>query len=1146
MLKCINNFIKTKNNGLMLLDLPTGFGKTTSVINFIKDFIKGKSTAINRVYFVTNLKNNLPEKQLRELLGDNYNECCLNLKPYWQSVTENWEYIHITDTEIINSDEYKNLNLDIETLNKFKIDKKRLKEIKDFGLNYKQVKRLIKSYEQKIEKDTEIKFRQFIKKTYFYNKSTTDKDAFITNHKWMENLYPACKLRNENIKVVLSSTKKFFSPIDIFTRMPFYIYNNDTMLDNSVTFIDEFDTTKETLLGQIIDDGLKFDIDIFALFLNIYYSLTNITFPNALMIISEYRKEKIERNEWVDVKTLINELTDYFKKIYIDYKFELFTKSKGFDYKKAFIFNDGKTLNIFNDRSKHVLATKVDNNENNIELFAATKKQVENVQKFDDVLKHVKYAIDEFIKKTAFISKNYTDFKNQSLKGTKTKYTFEESVLTMLSAFNIADSFKQYLLDKIIDKNANLKLDLPLDSDFEFIRKGFEYTEIEDDNNHDLQTKSHAFKFDTTPEDIITKLSIKSRVVGISATASIDTVIGNYDLEHIEKVLKNNFYKIPKEDIDRLKQKFINDQKIYNENNIQINLIPIENYKLFSDKEKCLSIIKELFKGDKCEYYIDYLTKTNSYHHTFIAFKLLKLYNYMASNKNIYSFMAFLNTFPTTEDKAPSEHFIDKILLEKGIYDLCEDYTFDNHPLLHIVKSDNFNEEFININEELSLGKKVFVLSTYKTIGNGKNIQYKIPNIDSIKSNVIIKSEDRDDKDFDAIYLSTPTNLIQTISFKSENKVNELCKYIFQQEYLYQKNYITYSERKTNIESGFRKTFYGDKNFASFKRNPDILLHTTQLVIQAVGRICRCKNKNKSINIFYDQEVINRLNLIKDDLLNSDFIFNKEFEKLLNVPLCDNNLEFEKYTIKNKKAFAVITNMSKAVRKSEQAVLDWRNLRDFVLKNPTANFIPDKYKNLYFEFDAPYSGYSYKLNSKHEFTNLTFNNSYELQQVSAENCELIRLMNIPEFRELFENKGYATEFKSNKYVMSESLYQQVYKGALGEVIGKYIIDKTFKYKLEELEHNGQYEAFDFKIKNYYFDFKHWNYFIKDSNSYCKHIKWKLQTVQGAKVIVANIIQRGNHKIQESVDEKIIQIPYLINNDNEIDYSFLEKLTELLQ
>ncbi|MDE7215214.1 MAG: hypothetical protein K2O08_00250, partial [Clostridia bacterium] len=265
MLKSIEDFVNKKDSGLMLLDLPTGFGKTTSVIRFINKFINDKSLLVKRVYFVTNLKRNLPEKQLKNLLGDNYDKYCLYLKPYWESVTEKWHSTQITNFEVVNSEEYKSLNLDIETLYKFRKDNEKLRRTKNFGQEYEQNKRLIQSYEQKIEKDTEVKFRQFIKKTFFHNKTVYEKDKFIKNNKWLAELYPACKLRNDDIKVVLSSTKKFFSPIDTFSRMSFYIYNNELLMKNSITFIDEFDTTKATLLDQIIDDGLKFDIDIFAL-----------------------------------------------------------------------------------------------------------------------------------------------------------------------------------------------------------------------------------------------------------------------------------------------------------------------------------------------------------------------------------------------------------------------------------------------------------------------------------------------------------------------------------------------------------------------------------------------------------------------------------------------------------------------------------------------------------------------------------------------------------------------------------------------------------------------------------------------------------------------------------------------------------------
>jgi len=1073
----------------------------------------------------------------------------LFLKPYWQSVSENWNCVKIENEEVLKSAEYKNLNLDIETLCKFNLDKLKYEEEKNFDMNYIQLKKLIKSYQLKIERDTEIKFRQFIKKNYFFNKSIKDKDNFLDNNKWLERLYPACKLRDKKIKVVISSTKKFFSKIDTFSRMPFYIYNNNSLLDKTVTFIDEFDTTKETLLEQIIDDGLKFDIDIFALFLNIYYSLTNLDFPKSLTKISDYRQERIIKDGWKTIEIFIEELRHDFKAVYQNYHFEFFTKSKDFNEKKAFIFDDGKTLNILNDNSKKVLQTMVDKVENNISLYAETRSCTIEDRRFDKILKEVKKVINGFISKAAYISKNYTDYKNQSLYDYQTKYTFEESVMTVLSAFNISDEFKQYLFDKILDEDANLKSNTlydSTDSEYEFMRKGFEYTEIEDDHNHDLQTKAHAFKFETTPENILIKLSMKSRVIGISATASIDTVIGNYDQVYIKKILRDNFYNISNEDRSRLKTQFRENQKIYSSNQIKIITTAIDDIKLFSDKEKCIKIINFLFNNNYRKYYLDYIEQATNHYQFLIICKLLKLYKEVTENKNIYSFLAFLNSFPIATKNEKEYQILNKNILEKAIQDLSTQNNYNNNcPILHIVKSETYKEEFVKINNELANGKKVFVLSTYKTIGNGKNIQYEIPKIKAIEANVIRLSNNNNQKDFDAIYLSTPTNLIQVLSFNSENKVNELCKYIFQQEYLYQKGYISHSERKNNLESGFRKTFFGDKTFTPYKRNQDILLHTTQLIIQAIGRICRCKNKNKKINIFYDQEVLFRLNIVKEYLLNGKSIFNAEFEQLLNQSIKDEEIQYAKFTNKNKEAFREILIMSKAVRKSETAVKDWQCLRNFVLKNPTSNFIPEKYKKFYFELDTPCSGYSYRLNKNHEFTRISFHNYYEQKQVSAEESELIRLMNIPQLKKYFEKSCYATKFESAKYIMSESLYNQIYKGALGEAVGKYIIDTGLGYELEDLEKNEQYEAFDFKVKNLYFDFKHWNYFIKDNDGYSKFIKWKLDTVNGDKAIIINLFQRGNHNIKISVDDKIIQVPYLINDENEIDYTFIEKLDDLI-
>lgn len=82
--KCIEKFVEQKSNGLMLLDLPTGFGKTTSALKFIKRFVNNNDS-IKRVFFITNQKNNLPDEKLKEILGEDYSKC-LYLKPYVDSL----------------------------------------------------------------------------------------------------------------------------------------------------------------------------------------------------------------------------------------------------------------------------------------------------------------------------------------------------------------------------------------------------------------------------------------------------------------------------------------------------------------------------------------------------------------------------------------------------------------------------------------------------------------------------------------------------------------------------------------------------------------------------------------------------------------------------------------------------------------------------------------------------------------------------------------------------------------------------------------------------------------------------------------------------------------------------------------------------
>lgn len=61
MLNTLEKVILKNKEGVFLLDPPTGFGKTTVVLQLIKRFLQGDNLfkGVKRIFFLTNLLTNL-------------------------------------------------------------------------------------------------------------------------------------------------------------------------------------------------------------------------------------------------------------------------------------------------------------------------------------------------------------------------------------------------------------------------------------------------------------------------------------------------------------------------------------------------------------------------------------------------------------------------------------------------------------------------------------------------------------------------------------------------------------------------------------------------------------------------------------------------------------------------------------------------------------------------------------------------------------------------------------------------------------------------------------------------------------------------------------------------------------------------------
>lgn len=1120
MKQTIETIVERNGNGLFLLDPPTGFGKTSAVLEVIKDFLSGDSlySKVKKIFFVTNLKTNLPFFDLLDKLTEEERGQCFQAKATVDYILERFLNTKITITGITSSKEYSSLKRDIDAY--WAIQESLNQNAANNGLRTS-----LSSLKDKISRDSEPKFRAFIKNNYLAGKSVAEKNKFIDGNGWLTSLYPICDI--DKYRVIFLTTQKFISPIDTFRRLPFYSYN-DAITKDSIVFIDEFDSTKDILLKQIVEDGLKNRTDLISLFLDLHFALDNIVLPKELLRTSEYHKKKVEKGEWHDSQWHYDHWRQEFKKVYNIHKLSYILKSVDFANGRAFLYDDGRYFNVFKDSSKKFIYVELDTNSDSLSLRA--KEFTGESMPINRVLRDIEFCIDGFIEALFFIYNNYLYYKNEGKKSYETKFTVEEAIYTVLDALNLKEEQKQYIYSKI-QRSDFIFTRLEKDTG---MRRGFNFTEIEDSNYHDTKSVVRNYNFSTTPEDIIFRLANNALVVGISATAKVYTCIGNYDYEYLKTKLKDKLIEIDVAAQNRIAAAFNGlIGKLHGQ--YQIHTKVVDNFNCFTDRERCIELINLLFQNELKQKYLKILDdqKIQSYYYA-MELKLAYIYREIFEN-DIYSFIAFVNRFPK-----PSEVF-DSDRLFGMFHDLKVQNGYSD---IHVetVNSQEFSYKFEAIKKKLSEGERVFVITTYQTIGSGKNIQYSIP--ERQRDRVIMDPADtHGTKDFEGVYLLTPTNLIQALNFNSESKYNELSIFLFQQEYLYQHDHLTFSQMKSNISNAFRIIFFGETNIF-YKTNGDLDLHTLKISEQAVGRLCRCRNKNKHIYVYADYDVIERVqDACKHD---SPQLMNEEFKALLGVQLSPAFPKemLQKFSQQSKDAYMKISKAARYVRYSEGNVTKWQELREFVLRNPTCDN-PGKYEEYYFKFDDKISGYAYKKDKYHNITDLRVSSKGNMQYVSEEDCELPIISSIEHVKKYFAEKGYSTVFKKAQYIMSPSLYQQVYLGALGEVVGKFILERILGYDFENLD-TECYEFFDYKIKNVYFDFKNWDKFIKDNDEYVQKVERKLNAIKGIKCFVINLLKRADSPAKINIGETVVQIPYLIDVETgELNMEALDYIADLL-
>lgn len=1145
------------NKGLLLLSLPTGFGKTHTILDFIFQHYDEFTERNSKIYFITNLKKNLPDEALKERFRqagglDEYKRHVLRIPSTSEHVVKKLPRL-VDEGRVpvaFQTKAYKDLLQYAQYLED--------EQLQGGG----RLKEYSAALEKSVRTEREPAFRReaakFLEDRFPHKKARLEAVANNPHYSWIGDLYPAA-FTDERTVLFLSASKFFLKNTPVIE--PSYYFSH-RIPDDSLIFFDEFDATKETFLKMMIEDRARHGINLIDLFLTIRNALAGNEFPEALLKESECRRRAVEEKNkpWPKVAKIAESFKEKCDHIYKKYNLNLAVKSgEGFSGQRNFLFHDyrfhhviqGGPVKIRPDYKSRI---------NSLYLPSAA-----NMEEGEDGAADVRLLLGDLTglhsyvqNGVGYIADNYRHLKAEG--GAADDLAPESSVRTVLTHFQIGREDTAVITERILE-NANRYKSPRATSDEAqegFYDRGFRLYNIVDSEDHDTCSKLFAYGYDRTPEAFLAEICERAMVVGSSATAAIPSPLANYDLLYLESRLGSLFQRLDREELGRLKKTFDRITRGYG------NLRILPDFICAEDKEDAQKLLTVLFDDEEAakhwmeEFARPAPMKNEDGGEEAPDYILTRYARALAAWKRFYesdNCAAFLCLFTKLCKEGDSR--FDLNLLRKAAAMLSRISQEQVKEMLVVLGGDDFDSQKEKILADLSSGKRRFVLTSYKTAGAGQNLQFLPP-----EGARLIATGDGDRlkaTDFSGIYVDRPTNLLVNIS-KDDLTEEEIVEYIFQLEFLLESGAISPKAFRNKLRQAFAVLRGG-----RYKWTPegDVNLYETASyaycaiawLMQAVGRVCRTGLKSPEILILADGRLKGMLSKYR---LPEDVIPIREFEALMAAAGRDDvaderatelqNIASHRSNVFQHRVTSLLQRAESEGEWSEKDREAWIATREQVLRRPfyvSAEECPPRWERLYALMPTPATSYRYEQRNDYADVEVFFSNNHTGLAVSSEAARLEEVAAVPEFRRRFEKNEWPLYFPPSELLLLPPVFNNIYKGALGEVCGRCILEEVLGVPLFELDEGG-FELFDYRTAGgIYVDFKLWSdRTATPAVPQLEKIRRKMEQAKAARMMAVNIFASPGVKFRplKSADGLIIEIPFMCQNGriSEEALQFLKK------
>lgn len=785
--------------------------------------------------------------------------------------------------------------------------------------------------------------------------------------------------------------------------------------------------------------------------------------------------------------------------------------------------------------------------------------------------------------------------------------TLDGEIHTLLSRFETSSEkmIEEQLMDFITNrKNLSFEIDgktlkLP---DYSIYAQGVQlYQEELDEQDNLHRVRLSCREIGTTPEKIRYDLAVSGNtsVVLCSATASSHSVISNFDIEYLKEVLGDKIHLLSEEDSRRFgelsRMTYPAEHKIevirmdkheYEQPRKEKVYLPDKYRMMFSKEAIEDGLVDEWFRITRDEIFKNTKDGLNPTFQFNRIYQFIEAFHLFCNNPEVHSMLYFQNRSAARDERQFNviSCLIDGSYKEKPSPDfdseLPKDWKNDRLFLFMPNNPKDMEDRLAVLGSDKTA--KVMMITAYESLKAGVNLQYDIASgLDCLKGDNW-ETDGNLKKDWDAIYLQTPTNYLTIENEMEETYEKGLYKVMLSLMMLFERGNI---DRNTVVKYINSALATGNIMFNEETALIDKAAWVQTKVEQAVGRICRTRNKPKTTYILYDgsmEEYFLSSNLKKS--------LTQEFKALTDY-ISDNiqNCEQEENALEAKRchdANEVQTLLDRMLRYAlhyapHPNANDYEDTDDYadnddipfeirihqimnqsfkqtIIKKPVIDSLDELEESdkIFTKICKCYGDWSrnesneywfwYKMDGKKTVIvpERTAKSRQTPTPVSPSSVRLDVLMKNDVIRQHFERNGYATDWKPGKHILHPQILKDVYAGEIGEEAFRAIILEYTDCKECDFAHleGKDYELADFVICNpdgshkIAFDVKNMNpRKLHDDNAGDISTSEKRQVKEerlGCKVITVNMLQLSDNSIDGTeicgvIDENGCIIPSAI-------------------